>query len=167
MRFAYALGLHMRNEDRSSGVAKKEILGRIWWAHFAFERFLSATIGRPSQGVDRSCSVPMPLPISTEDIDESIIESRFGHLLKTSIGLLPRQASTPHSGVQSPESSVRTDSSATSVNTANSGTYLRNVVQLCEITQDALDLYGTSTVGQSWQYIQQNIASLNEELEIW
>jgi len=167
LRFAYALGLHIRNEDRSSGVAKKEVLGRIWWAHFAFERFLSATTGRPSQGVDKSCSVPLPLPISTQDIDESIIESRFGHLLQTSIGLVPRQAPAPHSAVQSPDSSVRTDSSAASVNMANSGTYLRNVVQLCEITQEALHLYGTSTGGQSWQSIQQTIASLNEELDLW
>lgn len=167
LRFAYALGLHIRNEDRSSGVAKKEILGRIWWAHFAFERFLSVMTGRPSQGVDRSCSVPLPLPISTQDIDESIIESRFGHLVQVSIGLLPRQAPSSHSAVQSPDSSVRTDWSGANVNIANSGTYLRNVVQWCEIAQEAMHLYGTSTVGQSWRYIQQSIASLNEELETW
>ncbi|KAF2856860.1 hypothetical protein T440DRAFT_12250 [Plenodomus tracheiphilus IPT5] len=167
MRFAYALGLHIRNEDRGSGVAKKETLGRIWWAHFAFERFLSAMIGRPSQGVDRSCSVPFPLPIPTEDIEESIIESRYGHLLATSTGLLPRQTAVPSSTVQSPASSVRTDFSMAGLDTANSGTYLKNVVQLCEITQEALHLYGTSTVGQSWQSIQHTIASLTDELEVW
>ncbi|KAI8937846.1 hypothetical protein NX059_005536 [Plenodomus lindquistii] len=167
MRFAYALGLHIRNEDRGSGLAKKETLGRIWWAHFAFERFLSAMIGRPSQGVDRSCSVPFPLPISTDDIDESIIETRFGHRLATLTGLLPRQAPTTGSAVQSPEFSARTDTSVTGFDSANSGTYLTNVVQLCEITQEALHLYGTSTVGQSWQSIQHTIASLNEELEVW
>ena len=166
MRFAYALGLHIRNEERISSVARNEILGRIWWGHFAFERFLSATIGRPSQGVDRSCSVPFPLPIPTGDIQVSIIESRFGRSLETFTGLYPR-AHPNTSLAPSSSSSTRTESIVTAPESANSGTYLKNVIRLCEVMQEALHLYGTSTVGMSWQSIQRSIASLNEELDVW
>jgi hypothetical protein len=50
---------------------------------------------------------------------------------------------------------------------ANSGSYLRSIVQIGEITQDALDLYRTSTVGESWQSVQSVIARLTQELELW
>jgi hypothetical protein len=162
----FCLSCSLRNEDPSAGVAKKEVLGRIWWAHFAFERFLSATMGRPSQGIDHSASVPPPLPITSSDIDNTIINSRFGDQLNMSTGLpLPRDQPTMSS--QSSGSSPRASSSMLGDDIANSGVYLKHIVQLCAITQGALHLYGSHTASQSWQSVQKIISSLDEELEIW
>lgn len=166
MRFGYALGLHIRNEDRGAGAAKKEVLSRIWWGHYSFERFVSAVIGRPSLGVDRYCSVPLPLPISSEDIEESIIESRFGDQISTSTSHFSHQSST--TAGQSPGSSRTIPELATSsVERANSGTYLKNIVGLFQITQKALHLYDAGAVGESWESTQNVIAQLNEDLDMW
>lgn len=154
----------MRNDDPDIGVDRKEIIGRIWWAHFALERFISATIGLPSQAVDRSVSVPLPLPISSAEINTAIIESRFRHQLKMSIGVtLGDQNGLSDQGL----ASTRADNSMPGMDITNSGTYLTNIIQLCEITQGALQLYNSNTHEQSWQEIQETISSLNEELGKW
>ncbi|KAH7078360.1 fungal-specific transcription factor domain-containing protein [Paraphoma chrysanthemicola] len=167
LRFGYALGLHIRNEDRASGAAKKEVLARVWWGHYSLERLLAAMTGRPSIGINRTCSVPLPLPLSSGDIEETIIESRFGAQTVLSTSLLARKH--PTSTAETPDSPTRTmsDYSTGSLEPANSGSYLKNIIQLGEITQDALNLYTASTVGESWQGIQRVIARLTEEIEVW
>lgn len=69
LRFGYALGLHLRNEVRGASAVKKETLGRIWWGIFSLEGNLSVITGRPSVGLEFHCSVPPPLPLSTQDIE--------------------------------------------------------------------------------------------------
>ncbi|KAF2034350.1 hypothetical protein EK21DRAFT_56709, partial [Setomelanomma holmii] len=167
LRFGYALGLHIRNEDRAAGAAKKEVLSRIWWGHYSLERLLAAITGRPSIGINRTCSVPLPLPLSSGDIEETIIESRFGGQITMSTSLQARNITT--STAETPNSPTRTmsDYSTIAPEPANSGSYLKNIIQLGEITQDALNLYTASTVGESWQGVQQIIDRLTEELEMW
>lgn len=168
LRFGYALGLHIRNEDRASGAAKKEVLSRIWWGHYSLERLLAAMTGRPSIGINRTCSVPLPLPLSSRDIEETIIESRFGDRMTMSTSLMTAR-NVPTSTAETPDSPTRSmfDYSTSASEPANSGSYLKNIIQLGEITQDALNLYTASTVGESWQGIQKVIVRLTEELELW
>ncbi|KAH7402520.1 fungal-specific transcription factor domain-containing protein [Pyrenochaeta sp. MPI-SDFR-AT-0127] len=166
MRIGYALGLHIRNEDRNVGVARKEVLYRIWWGHYSFELFVSATIGRATLGVNRNCSVPLPLPISSGDIEGSIIESRFGDQIMMSAGQSLRELSTPPE--KQPGSSETISEMSTSfTERTNSGTYLKKIVRLFQITQDALHLYDAGMVSESWESSQKVIAQLEKDLAMW
>ncbi|KAH8714822.1 fungal-specific transcription factor domain-containing protein [Phaeosphaeriaceae sp. PMI808] len=167
LRFGYALGLHIRNEDRGTGIAHKENLARIWWAHYTLETLLASMTGRPNIGINRTCSVQLPLPISTEDIEEAIISSRFGGESRAYAGLFtPTRPVTSHHSPNSPNQSMH-DSSTSSPEPANAGSYLKNLIQLGKITEDSLNLYTAKIVAESWQDIQQKIVRLTEELELW
>lgn len=165
LRFGYALGLHVRNEDRSTGAAMKEALARVWWGHYSLERFLAAITGRPSVGINRNCSVPLPLPLASSEIEEAIIESRYGDRTMMSTTVTARIPTG--SNTTSPRSEVRSEVGPSTPDPANSGSYLKNIVQLGEITQEALDLYRASTVGESWQAVQQVIQRLQDDLDLW
>ncbi|KAF3045477.1 hypothetical protein E8E12_006913 [Didymella heteroderae] len=161
LRSGFALGLHLRNEDGSTGAARKEIHSRIWWAHYSFERLVSALTGRPSMGMGHLCSVPLPLPLSCDDIEESIIASRFGDKGKRTMMLHRSTGST-----QAMEFSAQSYHTPNS-ESANSGSYLKSMVQISEITQVALSLYGANTERGSWETTQSTIAHHNEELDAW
>lgn len=169
MRFGYALGLHIRNEDRNAGAAKKEVLSRIWWSHYTLESTLAVLTGRPSLRVDKGCSVPLPLPISSEEIDGTLIESKFGSSLAMSTGLLPRERNaTAPSGISAGYTIQAISDYSPSVNVpANSGSYLRCVIKLGEITHAALNLYASGAVGESWRSVQKLIEVMTEEIEMW
>ncbi|KAK7177770.1 hypothetical protein PSPO01_16178, partial [Paraphaeosphaeria sporulosa] len=47
LRFAIALGLHVRIEDPSASRAKREALVRVWWSLYYLERQLTIITGRP------------------------------------------------------------------------------------------------------------------------
>lgn len=147
-RCGYALGMHIRNEDRSTNSAKTEILARIWWANFCFERYLSATIGRPSLGIDKDCSVPLPLPVPSEDIEEAVLESRFGDNMETSAGMVYERPLTS----SGPRLAALNDMPMSTLEPANSGTYLKGLIKGFEITQEALKLYDASTISLSCMY---------------
>jgi hypothetical protein len=167
LRFGSALGLHSRNEDPTSGAAKKEILSRVWWGHYALERLLATMTGRPSIGVNRICSVPLPLPLSSTDIEDAIIESRFSEQPSRPASLLPQFSST--SSAATPDSSrhMIPDPPSSNLVQANSGSYLKSTIQLGEITQDTLSLYTANTGDQAWQQIQETIFRLSEEIDSW
>lgn len=149
LRCGYAMGLHVRNEDRTTDVARKEQLVRVWWGHYALDRYLATITGRPSVGLNRTCSVPLPLPLSSSEIEESIIESRYGDRITTSTSVWTRKHKPSNPAV--PQISDHTGLAyGHASDTANSGSYLKNIVRWGEITQDALDLYQASTVGESW-----------------
>ncbi|KAF2109257.1 fungal-specific transcription factor domain-containing protein [Lophiotrema nucula] len=168
LRFGYSLGLHVRNEDKTASPVKRELLCRIWWATYALERMISSFTGRPSVGVEDDCSVPLPLPLSTEEIDDAIILSRFGDR--------PRQVSSQlinHSSETSSASSSQRGATdyhyAQSLNdSANSGSYLKSLVQIAMLTQRTLHgVYSASVVTKSWESVQKTISDMNEELEAW
>lgn len=149
LRCGYAMGLHVRNEDRTTDAARKEQLVRVWWGHYALDRYLATITGRPSVGLNRTCSVPLPLSLSSSEIEATIIESRYGDRITTSTSISgkkqkPANPASPHTA--EPVGSVYGIAS----DTANSGSYLKNIVRWGEVTQDALDLYQASTVGESW-----------------
>ncbi|KAF2101121.1 hypothetical protein NA57DRAFT_20564, partial [Rhizodiscina lignyota] len=60
VRAAFALGLHIRNEDPNLPELEKEARVRLWWALWLLERHLVALSGRPTALDDRHCSVPRP-----------------------------------------------------------------------------------------------------------
>ncbi|KAL5372128.1 hypothetical protein DPSP01_013742 [Paraphaeosphaeria sporulosa] len=72
LRFAIALGLHVRIEDPSASRAKREALVRVWWSLYYLERQLTIITGRPSMVIDSCCSVPLPVPLSERQISEDI-----------------------------------------------------------------------------------------------
>ena len=156
--------MHLRNEDGSTDVARKELNSRIWWAHYSLERLVSALTGRPSLDMGYLCSVPLPLPLSSENIEESVIDSRFGD-----------KGKRPLKPQRSPRSSQAVDFSAqpnrdchsTDPGLANSGSYLKSIVTHGEITQAALELYGANAVRESWESVQKMIAHQNNELDAW
>lgn len=165
MRLGFALGMHLCNEDDHSSAVRKELNNRIWWAHYALERVISALTGRPSLGMGSLCSVPLPLPLSSDDIVESVLQAKFG-------GGQGRHSPRPQ---RSPGSRQTMDFS-TSQNLdyddpgsgpANSGSYLRSMINLSEITQSALALYAADTVRESWESVQRSIAQGNEALDVW
>jgi hypothetical protein len=60
IRAAYALGLHIRNEDITLLPVVKEARLRSWWALWLLERQLVTLNGRPTGIIDSMCSIPRP-----------------------------------------------------------------------------------------------------------
>jgi hypothetical protein len=167
VRTGYALGLHICNEDSTCSVAKKEVLARIWWAHYELERLMAVMTGRPSSSISKNCSVPLPLPLSSKDIEETIIESRLGSQAATSVSPFHTKTPASSSGSFGTSNRATPNSSVSTSEQANSGSYLKNIIQLSKITQHALGFYVPGTGNQTWQGVQETIMQLTAELEIW
>ncbi|KAF2462958.1 C6 transcription factor-like protein [Lindgomyces ingoldianus] len=163
LRFAYALGLHVRNEDPSASPMKKETLVRIWWSLFSLERLLSAITGRPSIIVDSNCSVPLPLA-HPEDQHMDDIEAidRPRNLQQT----------TPSPTIPNTPTSTSLDESKTplgfGVMLANTGSYFKALVQMGIITQDVIStLYSAGTMIRTPEEIQQSTIELGQRIDEW
>jgi hypothetical protein len=159
------MGMHLRNDDGQTGAVRRELNSRIWWAHYALERLVSALTGRPSLGMGYLCSVPLPLPLSSHDINESTIQSRFGG----DKGKQPLRPLRPPGSSQAMDFSAQQNLNYDNPGSgpANSGSYLRSTVTLSEITQAALALYTADTVRGSWESVQRSIAQENDALDVW
>jgi hypothetical protein len=68
VRLAHALGLHVRNDSRTSTAAQKETWLRMWWGVFALDGHLSTIVGWPVFINASYCLAPLPLPLSTEQL---------------------------------------------------------------------------------------------------
>jgi hypothetical protein len=159
------MGLHVRNEDLKLDVAQRENLARIWWGNYCLELLVSAITGRPGIEMEGICSVPLPLPTSSEDIEKSLIDTRFRG--SGDAVILPKKFSkSQNADSESREQTVH-HYPASAYGPANSGSYLKHTVRLSQITRKALKLYAASTVNESWQSVQQTIAALLEDLEKW
>jgi hypothetical protein len=162
VRFAYALGLHVRNVNPSATVAKRESLVRTWWSLYSLERTLSIVTGRPSIIVDSCCSVPLPMPMTEEKILAQM-EAAF-QMRKSSLTSL---ISTPHTGASGPIDPPRTHVGLGTTDT-NSGSFFTAAVQLSIITQSVLvSLYTTSTIIRSAAENQHEMARLGQRLDQW
>lgn len=169
VRFGVSLGIHIRNEDRAATAVKKELLSRIWWAVYSLDRVLSAITGRPAIGAETYCSATLPLPIAATEIDEAIIEAKFGQR--------PRWTSVPAANVAAASLSDDGSSQIPGSNAAfpnivnepaNAGTFLISTVKLGMVSNKVLDeLYSPNLVTKSWTDVQQSIAHLFEELDLW
>ncbi|CAI6342379.1 unnamed protein product [Periconia digitata] len=151
LRYAHALGLHVRNEDKTVTMSEKEILLRMWWSLYSIDRTISTIVGRPSFVIKEYCSVPLPLPLTTEQLlDEDLtnqIHERYG----------------------GPRSWYDTSRAASATGEpSNVGSFLKANVQIGLITQDAMaELYSAKVVAKSWKQAQQAITDLCEQLEAW
>ncbi|KAF2796102.1 hypothetical protein K505DRAFT_323615 [Melanomma pulvis-pyrius CBS 109.77] len=166
LRIAYALGMHFRNEDPSATAVKKELLARVWWGLYSLEQILSAMTGRPSTGYEIVGSVPLPLPLSAEDIVEGTIISWF------STRLPPYTIRDPLSPVIDSMSSSFIGGvfnfAELEVDPANSGTYLKSTIIIGLITQRTLlGLYTPNISNQPWEAVQDVISTLSTDLESW
>ncbi|KAF2447068.1 hypothetical protein P171DRAFT_409437 [Karstenula rhodostoma CBS 690.94] len=168
LRFATALGLHVRNEDPSASGAKREVLVRVWWSLYYLERQLTIITGRPSVIVDSNCSVPLPVPFSEQQMSENI---NIVDTLRRSnvIAISPIARSRPFSDSR-PTSGGHSDRSPPNFGLAeaNSGSYFKAVVQLCVISQSILtSLYSAGTMIRSPNDLQQDIFQIGKQIDDW
>lgn len=171
IRFGFSLGLHIRNEDRTATAVKKEILSRIWWAVYSLDRTLSAVTGRPSVGAEIHSSTTLPLPISANDIDEGIIQAKFGLQPKwgSATTASPSDAGSSRTPSATPlgNNPSGPDARDTS-NDANAGTFLIAIVKLGMVSNNVLNqLYSPNLVTKSWKDVQGFIAQLVDDLDAW
>ncbi|KAF2647339.1 hypothetical protein K491DRAFT_784785 [Lophiostoma macrostomum CBS 122681] len=160
LRSGYSLGLHVRNEERDAHPTKKEILRRIWWAVYTLEHTISSSIGRPSVGVEENCSVALPLPLSSEHVEDTRLVSQFENHNENVNFPFENQLSNS-SFPNAPITGIPGDP-------PNSGSFLRSVVQVSMITQTALrGIYSASIASKSWANVQTTIREVDEELESW
>jgi hypothetical protein len=167
LRLGYTLGLHTYNASLTTGPANKETLSRVWWGHYALDTMLATLTGRPSIGVNKVCSVPLPLPLSSEDIEDDLIKSRYGDAVYSANSIHTRMA--PPSNNASPNSPDQMihDRNAPNLDPANSGSFLKSMVQLGEIAQDALGMYTEGSTSQPWQGVPEAIVGLTDGLKAW
>jgi hypothetical protein len=167
LRFAYALGLHVRNEDPSAAPSKKEMLVRVWWSLYILEREISIVTGRPSTIVDTCCSVPLPIPLAEENITDDVAEmDRLRKAHSSAPTISPISQMTPYS-----IGTTETPPSPTVLTTkadANSGSFFKALVQVAIINQNTLTaLYSAGTAIRPVNEIQLDIIRLGQRLEQW
>lgn len=162
-RFAYALGLHVRNEDASATPANKETLVRTWWSLHWLESTLSTMTGRPSIIADSRCSVPLPMPIPEERISDGIDLSNWMNQRKDSLSTPARSSSSSSGMAHGSDRGVGLGRFE-----ANSGSYFRATVQLSIITQTILStLYAAGPVTQTPFDVHQDMSQIGRDLELW
>ncbi|KAL5401958.1 hypothetical protein PMIN03_011084 [Paraphaeosphaeria minitans] len=151
LRYAQALGLHIRNEDRTFSKAQKETLIHIWWGTWCLEGILSVILGRPSLLVEDYCSVPLPISLTTEQLaDPTMADQSHEGYRVTGLHRPSSQAGLP---ISEP---------------SNAASYLKSTVQIVLIAQKAMaQLYSAKVVTRSWKQVQQTISALCSELEAW
>ncbi|KAH8707635.1 fungal-specific transcription factor domain-containing protein [Phaeosphaeriaceae sp. PMI808] len=167
IRFAQALGLHVRNEDPNASTVKKESLVRTWWGLHTLERLLSTITGRPSVFLDNYCSVPLPLSLSEDQFSEATVAARYKDRLHLNSSNLDPSSGMSTSTPSSSSPSI-TDSSTRTLLPANSGSFLEARIKIGIIAQKLLfELYSPGTNTNSWESVQQKMPSLAEELDQW
>jgi hypothetical protein len=177
LRFAFSLGLHVRNEDPSASATKKELLVRIWWSLYSLERLLSIITGRPSIIVDSVCSVPLPAPLSEDQLAEQMDEVNH---LRNPLGTSLAYSAPPLTASSSLISPTFSSSFAKDMmipprtptgmgaTAANCGSYFKGVAQLGIITQNILtSLYSAGTMIRALADIQQDMVQLSQRLDQW
>jgi hypothetical protein len=173
LRFAFSLGLHVRNEDPSASPTKKEMLVRIWWSLYCLERLLSIITGRPSIIVDSVCSVPLPAPFPADHVADHMDELDhlsnpqgypLTQLIASSSVISPTFPSSFDHGMMNPP---RTPTGMGPM-AANSESYFKATVQLGIITQNILtSLYSAGTMIRALADIQQDMIQLSQRLDQW
>jgi hypothetical protein len=155
--------MHVRNEDPAATAVKKELLSRVWWGFFSLEQMLSTITGRPSVGLEKHISVPLPLPLSTEDLIEATLVARLANRSRPYTAREPLSSTTGF-----PLTRGILGFTELEVEPTNTGSYLKHTVKIGMITQKTLlELYSPNVVAKSWESVQGIIADLTGELEAW
>lgn len=153
LRFALAVGLHLRNTDPSSSQSKKESLVQTWWSLHAIEILLCTLIGRPCVIPKDQCTVPLPSVLSRKPSKNS--ESA-------------QVRDLDYQNNQDNPPTTDTTLSWIDTDTATRASYLGARVTISLIIQKTLSkLYSPQTSVDSWQQIQKQIESLSTELDRW
>ncbi|KAF7671197.1 hypothetical protein GT037_010758 [Alternaria burnsii] len=151
LRYALALGLHLRNEDETLSTAEKEILVHVWWALQIFEGSLSIMLGRPSLVHEDQYSTPLPLPVSMEQLSDDF--------------------ATPYWDNQYKGAGIHGDagrSAPTASEPSSASSLLRHMAEINVIGQNAMaGLYSANISTKSWKDIQRTMVDLCGELERW
>jgi hypothetical protein len=157
LRFALAVGLHLRNDDPSASPFVKESLSQLWWSINSIESQVCALIGRPCIIPNDECTVPLPTAIPERR------SRRSGpHQMRS----LPRM----DSGV-----TTASDGSSSS-DTANRGetvtimptSFLQARIKITIIMQKTLSkLYRPRISTRLWEQTHKEITTLTSELDEW
>ncbi|OCK81675.1 hypothetical protein K432DRAFT_294972 [Lepidopterella palustris CBS 459.81] len=165
LRFAYALGLHVRNEDPGLWAISKEIRVRVWWALYSLERLLGIISGRPSAIVDEYCAVPLPLPMDEDQLAEEMGSLQLEEWNKRNAAVLIPALAT---GGSMPSNISHSRASVHRPGPPKSGSYFRARVQICIIVQKVLnELYSAGTVIKSWENAQSSMMELTKQVDHW
>lgn len=151
VRLSHALGLHVNDHNPNISPVTKESCLRTWWGVYALEGHLSTIVGQPNFIKPDYCSVPLPLPLSTEQLrDEALVESLYRQNRRPSF--------LPNDSRKGPLES----------SSFGSGSYFKSGIQLSILEQKIMtELYSATAVAKPWIYILQVVSKLSEELQEW
>lgn len=136
IRFALAVGLHLRNENPSADRAKKEGLARTWWCLHSIECLVSSITGRPPIIAEEQCTIPLPQNHLKNNSRDSSASGRATRIR--------RDCSSPHA----PAGSSTSDSDR---RTADEDQFLLAYIGVTRISQKVLyTLYSPRTAAESW-----------------
>jgi hypothetical protein len=157
LRFALAVGLHLRNDDATASPFVKENLAHLWWSINSIESQVCALIGRPCIIPNDECTVPLPTAIS-----ERRSRSSVAHQLRT----LPRMDSgnTTHSDESSSSETVNRSEPVPITPTS----FLQARIKITIIMQRTLSkLYRPRISTKPWEQTHKEITTLTSELDEW
>ncbi|KAF2186136.1 hypothetical protein K469DRAFT_631511 [Zopfia rhizophila CBS 207.26] len=158
LRFALAVGLHLRNEDPSAPTNKKETLVRTWWSLHSVECLLSAITGRPCIIANEDCTVPLPQVLP----EEQIRHTPSGGQSRIRNDYITPSETSPSTGSSTSEFFKRMELPAIA------GPFLDAHIKIGLTTRKVLKgLYSARTANVSWERIQKLITVLMTELEEW
>lgn len=164
-RYAFALGLHVRNKDPEITEVSREMTIRIWWSVYSLKRQLCVITGRPSAIRDDSCSTTLPIPF-----DEKTMSGKKGEEFIQQWNRGHSSSEGRPSETASQDRLLNRDSGKQSYSQPdpNIGLYFRLRVQLGIISQEAMvQLFAAGTVTKSWEHVQGNITRLGKRLDEW
>jgi hypothetical protein len=157
LRFALAVGLHLRNDDPSASPFVKESLAQLWWSINSIESQVCALIGRPCIIPNDECTVPLPTAIP-----ERRSRSSATHQLLN----LPRMDSgnTTHSDESSSSDTVNRGEPVAITPTS----FLQARIKITIIMQRTLSkLYRPRISMKPWEQTHKEITMLTSELDEW
>ena len=151
VRLAHALGLHVRNESRTSTAAQREVWLRMWWGVYSLEAHLGTIVGRPSSVSESYCSAPLPLPLSTDQLSDEALVHALHQRQRRPASFLPNE---PREDTEAAERS-------------SAGSYLESMIRLNMITQKAMaELYSTAAAIKSFYHNQHESSTIVQRLQV-
>jgi hypothetical protein len=137
LRLAFALGLHLRNEDPSLQPARKESLVNTWWCLHSIECLVSSITGRPPVIANEDCTISLP----QHDSESALRDTSAS-----------RQASRIRTTYGSPQTNASSNASESSRRNSDQSHYFYTYITLTIISQKVLlHLYSPRTAVQSWE----------------
>ena len=166
LRFAQALGLHVRNEDPTTSLLKREKHVRIWWSLYSLDRQLSVITGRLGGVVDSTCSTlqgPVPEEKTMGKMGGTSGTSSPGS--SSAVSTISGSKDTgphPMRGIVAPHESTGLEK-----HEFHSGFYFQAVIQLTRISQAIHSSLYSAGALRSQAELQQASSRLGQQLDKW